>query len=282
MAQAKESNAGMSDPEPILQVKGLTVRNAAGNAILSDVTFNMAVGEIFGILGESSVGKTTLAKSILGILPESLYVERGEIRFDGENLLDLSQKQMESIWGKGISYLPQNAGAALNPVFRLKTQIYDLAHRRSNQKRTQEKLVLSALKQVYLPDDEAFLNKYPFQLSGGQQQRFLMAELLVAQPQVLIADEPTSALDASVQQEIVQLLRRVRDSLALSILFITHDLAILGEIADRSCVLFNGGIVEIQKTEKLIKNPQHDYTKKLVRLSKKLSVLNPDSKNHSN
>jgi len=281
MAQAKTSNAGISNAKPVLQVKGLTVRNLARNAILSEVTLEIRAGEIFGVLGESSVGKTTLAKSILGILPESLYVERGEIRFDGKNLLDLSQKQMESIWGRGISYLPQNAGAALNPVFKLKTQIYDLARRRSNQKRTQDKWVLSALKQVYLPDDEAFLNKYPFQLSGGQQQRFLMAELLVVQPQVLIADEPTASLDASVQQEIVQLLRHVRDSFGLSILFITHDLAILSEIADRSCVLFDGKIVEIQKTEKLIKNPQHDYTKKLVHLSKRLSILHSETAKES-
>ncbi len=273
MAQAKKNSPQNPKPELVLQVKGLTVRDAAEHAILSDVSFDMAVGEIFGVLGESSVGKTTLAKSILGILPESLYAEEGEILFDGKNLLHLSQKQMESIWGRGISYLPQNAGASLNPVFKLKTQIYDVAHLHSKQKAIQRKLVFSALKQVYLPDDEVFLNKYPFQLSGGQQQRFLMAELLVARPHVLIADEPTSALDASVQQEIVDLLKSVRDSTGLSILFITHDLAILGEIADRSCVLYKGKIVEIQSTEKLIENPQHEYTKKLVSLSRQLSVL---------
>jgi len=233
----------------------------------------MAAGEIFGVLGESSVGKTTLAKSILGILPDSLYAEKGEIRFKGRDLLQLSKRQMETVWGRGISYLPQNAGASLNPVFKLRTQIYDLARLHSRQKAVQRKMVSSALKRVYLSDDEAFLNKYPFQLSGGQQQRFLMAELLVVQPQLLIADEPTSALDASVQREIIELLTGIRDSFGLSILFITHDLAILREIADRSCVLHDGKIVEIQKTGELIENPQHMYTKKLVQLSKRLSVL---------
>ena len=273
MAQVEKNSQGVLAPKPILQVKKLTIRDTAGNAILADVTFDVAAGEIFGVLGESSVGKTTLAKSILGILPESLFADRGEIRFNGRNLLHLSERQMESVWGRGISYLPQNAGAALNPVFKLRTQIYDLARFHSKQKAIQRELVSSALKRVYLSDDETFLNKYPFQLSGGQQQRFLMAELLVVQPRLLIADEPTSALDASVQREIVDLLTSIRDSFGVSILFITHDLAILKEIADRSCVLYDGKIVEIQKTEELIENPQHVYTKKLVHLSKRLSIL---------
>ena len=257
--------------ESILEVRGLNVKHTNGKPILSDLTFDVKKGEIYGMLGESSAGKTTVAKAILGILPESLFIESGTIEFDGKNLVDLSLREMESVLGTGISYLPQNAGAGLNPVFKLKTQIYDLARIRSKQKNIQKKIIVSALKRVYLPADERFLNKYPFQLSGGQQQRFMMAELLVAAPQLLIADEPTSALDASVQQEIVDLLRRVRDLSEMSILFITHDLSILGEIADRSCVIYEGKIVEIRETEELIMNPMHSYTKELVRLSKLLS-----------
>ncbi|GBD93417.1 oligopeptide transport ATP-binding protein OppD [bacterium BMS3Abin05] len=263
---------GSERPASLLEVTGLAVENLSKHAILSDVNFDIRKGEIFGLLGESSAGKTTLAKAILGALSGTLKIRAGRILFEGKELSLYSPKKMEILWGKEMSYLPQNAGASLNPVFRLKTQIGEVARTKSPRKDEQEEMVSRALRQVYLPDDRKFLRQYPFQLSGGQQQRFLIAELLVANPKLLIADEPTSAVDVSIQQEIITLLKDIRRKCGMSILFITHDLAVLRQIADRSGILFDGKIVEIQKTEELISEPRHDYTRELVELSKRLSL----------
>ncbi len=271
--QGAEFDAEMAEPEtPVLRVENLTVVKETGEAVLQGMSFVVGSGETFGLLGESSAGKTTLAKAILRVLPEGLQRVGGKIFLGATEITELPEEKMRGFWGRKMSYLPQNAGSALNPVFRLRSQLEEVARTRTSDKVEQRVLMEKALQQVQLPTDGKFLRKYPFQLSGGQQQRFLLAELLLAGPELLIADEPTSSLDMPLQQEIVNLLQAVREKLGVAILFISHDLAVVEKLADRIGVLFEGKLVEVQKTEDLIENPQHPYTQQLVALHRSFAL----------
>ncbi len=268
----RKERRGDVTPEPVLRVEGLKVVANSGRNILDGVSFSIRRGEVFGLLGESSAGKTTLAKTVLRVLPQELRLADGRIFIKGADITHLPEKRLQEFWGRKMSYLPQNAGAALNPVFRLRSQLEEIARTRTRDKKEQWALIERALRQVQLPTDAKFLRQFPFQLSGGQQQRFLLAELLIANPALLIADEPTSALDMPLQQEMIGLLEEIRQRFKMAILFISHDLAIVEKIADRIGILFEGRLVEVEETETLIAEPRHWYTRQLVHLHRAFAL----------
>lgn len=264
----------------LIAVRGLRVSfgSDAGLArVLDCVDLSIARGEIMGLVGESGCGKTTLARSILGILPpHATRVEAGEIRFEGRNLLELDQHALAGeVRGKAIAYIPQDPFTAFNPVFSIGTQIDDLMRFKSpllrgdrlsaRERRRQDRArVLEMLRLVQLPDPEGVLRKYPHEVSGGQRQRLMIAMALLPEPRLVIADEPTTALDVTVQAQILTLLKRLARERGVAVLFTTHDLGTAYEICDRITVMYAGQEVEEAPVASFFDAPSHPYTRKLL------------------
>jgi peptide/nickel transport system ATP-binding protein len=240
------------------------------------IDLSVAENEVVGLVGESGCGKTATALSIMRLLPENGRIKSGEILFEGKNLLSLSEKEMLDIRGQRIAMIFQEPFTALNPVIRIGSQISEavLAHPVRNiisngagkhiSKEGARALALDLLKQVRLDDPQRIYYSYPHQLSGGQRQRVLIAIALVHNPGLLIADEPTTALDVTTQSEILQLLLELKKEMKMSVLFITHDLGIINEVADKICVMKDGSIVERGNKNEILSAPKHQYTKRLI------------------
>jgi len=258
---------------PILKIKDLSVsflqaRSAEpdhAREVLAGVNFELAAGEVVGLLGESGCGKSTLALSILRSLPADARINRGTIAFEGHNLLGMSANQMRKIRGAKIAIVFQESALALNPVMSAGAHIIEVlrAHRRGDRKSFRQR-AKALLEQVEIGDAERILDSYPHQLSGGEAQRVLIAQALSCQPRVLIADEPTASLDATVQAEVLQLLARLRREYGLTLLFITHNPALLLNFADRVMVMNRGRIVEQGATADVFRNPADSFTQGLV------------------
>ncbi|MCX7982103.1 MAG: ABC transporter ATP-binding protein [Syntrophales bacterium] len=226
------------------------------------VDLSMAKGEVLGVVGESGCGKTVLALSVMRLLPASTArIVRGTITFDGLSLLELPDEEMRKIRGSRISMIFQEPMTALNPVFRIGDQIMEAvhAHRKVSKKEARD-MAVEMLTRVGFPAAEKRINDYPHQLSGGMRQRVMIAMALILEPELMIADEPTTALDVTIQAQIVSLLKDLQSSLGTSILFITHDLGVVCEIAERIAVMYAGEIVEMASTEELFSSPLHPYT----------------------
>ncbi len=243
------------------------------------VSFTINKGEIFGIAGESGSGKSTLALAIAGLLRPPARVVSGKILFMGMDLLSLGEEDLRKIRGKRISTVFQDPSTYLNPVYTSGFQVAEVyeAHRGGGWKRYLGEVV-KLLKVVKIADPEKRVNAYPHQMSGGMKQRILISMAIAEKPDLIIADEPTSALDVTIQAEIVELLNEIRKETETTIVFITHDLALLLEIADRIMVMYAGKIAEISKAEEMMKDPLHPYTKALLsslryERKKKLQVI---------
>jgi oligopeptide/dipeptide ABC transporter ATP-binding protein len=250
----------------------LSFRTEKGPArVLDMIDLAVKPGEIVGLVGESGCGKTTLARSILGTLPDGLTeIGSGHIRLDGVDMLRGGQAA-ESIRGRVVTFVPQDPFASFNPLFRIGTQIADLMRwkaprpegsRRS--RRSDEDTAIAMLDAVQLPQPRAILAKYPHELSGGQRQRVMIAMALLPQPRLIIADEPTTALDVTVQAQILGLLRRLAVERGVSVLFTTHDLGAAWEICDRIVVMYAGQTAEIAPREAFFADPRHPYTRMLL------------------
>lgn len=228
-----------------------------------DLTVN--TGEIVGLVGESGSGKTMTALSILRLVPEPGQIMNGEIYFKNQNILTLNRKEMQEIRGKKIGLVMQDPLSALNPVIRVGEQVAEVLrfHFQFSRKKAKTE-ALETLTIVQLDNAEKFYDKYPHQLSGGQRQRILIAIALACRPQLLIADEPTTALDVTIQSQILDLLKSLKDQLNLSLLLITHDLGVVAQMADRVAVMYAGKIVEEAPTEDLFCQPLHPYTHMLL------------------
>ena len=223
---------------------------------IGGIDLSVAENEVVGLVGESGCGKTATALSIMRLLPENGRIKSGKVIFEGKDLLTLSEAEMLDIRGKKIAMIFQEPFTALNPVIRIGQQISEavLAHPVRNiipngagkhiSKEAARSLTLDLLKQVRLDNPERIYYSYPHQLSGGQRQRVLIAIALVHNPGLLIADEPTTALDVTTQSEILKLLLELKEEMKMSVLFITHDLGIINEVADKICVMKDGRIVE--------------------------------------
>jgi peptide/nickel transport system ATP-binding protein len=255
-------------PTPILEIENLTIRFGQHLAV-DNLSFTLHQGETLGLVGESGSGKSATSLAILRLLPDTAQIT-GHIRFNGQNLLTLSPEAMRRHRGREIAMIFQEPMTALNPVMPIGRQIAEavaIHHPELSRKAIQSK-VLEAMHQVALPDPERRLTDYPHQFSGGQRQRILIAMALVNRPALLIADEPTTALDVTVQAQIIALLRDLRTQHNLSMLFISHDLAVVAQVADqpadRIAVMQRGKLVEQAPTHDLFHAPQHPYTRSLL------------------
>jgi peptide/nickel transport system ATP-binding protein len=267
---------GLLSDGPIVQVRGLrlTIKTDEGAAkILDHIDFSLERRRILGIVGESGCGKSTIIRAIIGILPAGVHVEAGTIRFDGEDLLALSEHELNTrIRGSRIGFIPQDPYLALNPVFTIGSQLLEIMRwhapdtgegRRGRAGRQRDRLV-ALLRRVQLPDPEAALERYPHQFSGGQRQRLVIAAALASSPTLVIADEPTTALDVTTQQQIIDLLRDLVDEFGLSMLFVTHDLGVVAQLCDDLCVIYAGQTVEGGPTADILARPRHPYTQALL------------------
>jgi oligopeptide/dipeptide ABC transporter ATP-binding protein len=266
---------------PLLQVRDLRVDylpdGAAPSSVLRGIGFSVGKGESIGLLGESGCGKSTLALAILGLLPASARVTCGSICFQEHELVGLPERAMATIRGAALSLIFQDPSTALHPILRVGTQIADViaAHHRDWSRRRCREAVAIALHEVGLADSGRFYASYPHQLSGGQRQRAVIAQALACRPALLIADEPTSSLDTTVQAEILTLLKSLRQERNLSLLFISHNPAVLAEIADRVLVIYAGQIVEEGGMREVLASPLHPFTRALLRCLPRARQSNP-------
>jgi peptide/nickel transport system ATP-binding protein len=256
------------DAAPLLEVRDLTVQFTTERGkvqAVAGVSFDLAPRETLGLVGESGCGKTVTAMSILRLLPTPIAAVTGEIRFQGENLAICSDSRMRQIRGNRIAMVFQEPMTALNPVLTVGEQVAEALrlHRGLSHQAAWQEAGL-ALARVGFPDATARLGQYPHQLSGGLRQRALMAMALACDPELLIADEPTTALDVTIQAQILALLARLKAELGLAVLFITHNLGIVAQTADRVAVMYAGLIVEQAPTAALFRQPAHPYTQGLL------------------
>lgn len=251
---------------PFLSVRGLTtVLARSGATILEDISFSLAPGEVLGVVGESGSGKSMLALSIMGLLPNVVRRSRGIVNLDGDELTAQSPDHWREKRGRDLAMIFQEPMTALNPVMRVGNQIAEVLRRRRGLSGYDAgKEALNLLRLVEIPSPEKRISAYPYELSGGMRQRVMIAIALAADPKVLIADEPTTALDVTVQAQILDLLRKLRRDRGLSLLFITHDLGVIAEIADRVMVLYAGRVAEIAPVRSIFDDPQHPYTQALL------------------
>jgi peptide/nickel transport system ATP-binding protein len=262
------ANIGNFMNSSLLQVQDLHVTFETRREqlqVLCGVSFEMREGEIFGLVGESGCGKSMTGLSILRLIPSPGRITAGQIVLRGENLLEKSEAGMRSVRGAAVAAIFQDPTSSLNPVFQIGAQLVDVLHQHQTiSKAAARQQVISTLEAVGLPDVERIYKAYPHELSGGMQQRVMIAMALVCRPALLIADEPTTALDVTIQAQILQLLRDLRDSTGISILLITHDLGVVAQMCDRVAVLYAGRVVEMGSTSALFNAPQHPYTQSLL------------------
>jgi peptide/nickel transport system ATP-binding protein len=261
-------------PENILEVHDLTVQFHTEYAIVKaveHVSFSVKAGQTLGIVGESGSGKSVSALSIMGLLPEKIAdISSGTIRFnDCENksveLLSLAEKQMQSIRGNRIGMIFQEPMTSLNPVMRCGKQVAEVLIRHKGVSKSQARLeCIRLFEEVKLPRPEGIFDSYPHQLSGGQKQRVMIAMALACNPALLIADEPTTALDVTVQKSILDLIRQLQQKYGMAVIFITHDLGVVAQLAHEVVVMYKGQIVEQGLVKEIFANPQHPYTKGLL------------------
>lgn len=254
---------------PLLQLQNVTVSfRKEGNwtPIVKNSRFDLYENEILGIVGESGSGKSVTSLAIMGLLPKAIAkVSEGEIILDGKNIAALSEKEWQKLKGNDIAMIFQEPMSSLNPSLKCGPQVAEILaqHTHLSQKEIRQE-VLSLFEKVKLPNPESIYNKYPHQISGGQKQRVMIAMAIACKPKILIADEPTTALDVTVQKEIIQLLKELQQQTRMSIIFISHDLSLVSDIANRVLVMYKGEIVEQGEAQQIFKNPQHNYTKALI------------------
>jgi len=232
---------------------------------LNGITFDVQAGEVFGLVGETGCGKTVTGLSILRLLPRSAAITRGDVFFEGINLLDLSRGEIEAMRGKKIAMIFQDPSTSLNPVFSIGSQIERVIRQHIQiSKQEARAKVCSVMAAVGLPDVERILGSYPHQLSGGMQQRVMIAMALSCSPHLLIADEPTTSLDVTIQAQILKLLRDLQKKYDVSVILITHNLGVIAQTCDRLAVLYGGRVAESGSTRDIFNQPQHPYTRGLM------------------
>ncbi|WP_348680005.1 ABC transporter ATP-binding protein [Flavobacterium coralii] len=263
--------------QPLLQVNQITIsarKEGQWLPIVKDSDFVLHQNEILGIVGESGSGKSVTSLAVMGLLPKGvLQVTKGAILFEGKDIAALPQKELQRMRGNAIGMIFQEPMSSLNPSLKCGYQVAEILKQHTKLSATQIKTeVLSLFEKVKLPEPEKIYNRYPHEISGGQKQRVMIAMAIACKPKILIADEPTTALDVTVQKEIILLLKELQRETGMSIIFISHDLSLESEIADRVLVMYRGEIVEQGNAESIFNNPQHLYTKALINSRPSLDV----------
>jgi peptide/nickel transport system ATP-binding protein len=255
---------GQSEAGPLLSVCDLRIAFGGVEAVRG-ISFEIAAGETLGLVGESGSGKSATSLAMMRLLPASAAVS-GSVRLGADDLLGLAEAAMRAHRGKSLAMIFQEPMTALNPVMTVGRQIGEalLAHAPKTSRGEVRERVLAAMREVALPDPELRIDDYPHQFSGGQRQRIVIAMALMNKPRLLIADEPTTALDVTVQAQILALLKTLRAEHNLAMLFISHDLAVVAQVADRVAVMRYGEIVEMGSVEQVLTRPQHGYTRSLL------------------
>ncbi|MDB5004038.1 MAG: gsiA [Mucilaginibacter sp.] len=252
----------------MLSVTNLTIRFKTANGLfdaVKGISFHLAKGETIGIVGESGSGKSVTALSLMRLLNKSNSVVSGQVMLDEFSLFELSEDETRAIRGNKIAMIFQEPMTSLNPVLTCGFQVTEAIQLHLGSSKSEAKVqAIKLFKEVQLPRPEAIFDSYPHQISGGQKQRVMIAMALSCSPEILIADEPTTALDVTVQKTIIDLLKKLKEERGMSLIFISHDLGVVNEIADRVLVMYKGEIVEEAPTKTLFKNPQHPYTKGLL------------------
>jgi oligopeptide/dipeptide ABC transporter ATP-binding protein len=253
----------------LLEIKNLKTYFYSDRSVVraaDDVSFHVNEGETLGIVGESGCGKSITCMSIARLVetPPGKY-EGGEIIFNGEDMLKISDERMREIRGDDISYIFQEPMTSLNPVFKIGRQISEpmILHRHMSKNQAYKESI-KMLETVKIPNPERVVDDYPFSLSGGMRQRAMIAMALACQPRLLIADEPTTALDVTIQAQVLDLMNELKQKINTSIIFITHDLGVIAEMSDRVMVMYAGKVVEVADTINIFKNPKHPYTIGLI------------------
>ncbi len=259
----------MNEQETLLSIKNLTTYFVNEDQVLKavdDVSFDVKRGETLGIVGESGCGKSISCMSILKLVQSpNVRYEGGEILFEGKNTLKMTEKELRKLRGKEISVIFQEPMTALNPLYTVGDQMMEALkiHKKLSTKNAREKCV-EYLEKVKIPMPKEMLNRYPFSLSGGMRQRVMIAMALITNPKLIIADEPTTALDVTIQAQILDLMNALKDVTGSSCIFITHDLGVISEMADRVVVMYGGKVCEVADTDVLFEHAMHPYTQGLI------------------
>jgi oligopeptide/dipeptide ABC transporter ATP-binding protein len=255
-------------PDSILRVENLRTYFFTYAGIVKavdDISLEVSKGETLGVVGESGSGKTVTAQSILRIVPSPGKIVDGTIEFEGKNLLELAEKQMQRIRGKEIAYVPQDPTTTLDPVYRVGEQLSEVIIRHHDiSKRDALAKATDLLRNVEIPDPEIRINQYPHELSGGTKQRIAIARALAGDPALILADEPTTALDVTIQAQILDLLKELKNRLNVAMVLITHDMGIVADVCDRVTVLYAGQVCESGTVEQVFEKPKHPYTQALL------------------
>ncbi len=253
----------------LLKVDNLSIsffNEASEKQIISSISFAILQNKIVAVVGESGSGKSISSLALMGLLPKDISkITSGSIIFNGLNLVGLSEKEFQTLRGKEIAMIFQEPMSSLNPSMRCGKQVAEILKQHSNLSKSEIKTeTLNLFEKVKLPNPSRIIRAYPHEISGGQKQRVMIAMAIACKPKLLIADEPTTALDVTVQKEILELLRDIQKETKMSVLFISHDLSLVSELADKVMVMYKGEIVEQGKTETIFNNPKHSYTKALI------------------
>jgi peptide/nickel transport system ATP-binding protein len=255
-------------PDCAVSVSDLRIELITGGVdVVDDIQIEVRAGEVLGLVGESGSGKTTVGQALLGYTRTGGRVSGGTIVIDGRELAKLSQGELRRLRGGIVSYIPQDPGTALNPALRIGRQLSEIleAHPGDSDAEAREARVLETLEEVALPAEPEFLRRYPHQLSGGQQQRVAIAMAFACRPRVIVCDEPTTGLDVTTQARVLETIRDLCRSHHVAALYVSHDLAVVAELADQVAVMYSGRIVERGPRQQIFANPRHPYTRRLLR-----------------
>src|SRR5690554_1548451 len=266
----------MATPNPLLSIRELTISFGKKKNLLEvihGISFDVQENEIVGVVGESGSGKSVTSLAVMGLLPAKNTQISGEILFESENILNADTKKMRSLRGKEIAMIFQEPMSALNPSIKCGSQVAEILKLHLKMSSSEaRKETISLFNKVKLPRPNEIYNSYPHQISGGQMQRVMIAMAIACKPKLLIADEPTTALDVTVQKEILTLLKSLQQETKMAMLFISHDLNLVSEIADRVVVMYKGDVVEDATASEIFHNPQAEYTKALLAARPSLEV----------
>ncbi|EQC45681.1 ABC transporter ATP-binding protein [Bacteriovorax sp. Seq25_V] len=253
----------------LLKVRNLSIKFQTKKGIIEavrDVNFNVHEGETLGVVGESGCGKSITNMAIMGLLAENAIITADELIFNGKNLLTISTEEWQQIRGKEIGMIFQDPMSSLNPCYTVEQQLTEVLdiHEPNLTREEKAQRVLDLLYNVGIPAPKDRLKAYPHELSGGMSQRIMIAMAIACNPKLLIADEPTTALDVTVQQQIIDLIESLKVKFNMSVIFVSHDLSVVKDITDRIQVMYAGEIIETGKTDLVINQPKHPYTKGLL------------------